>query len=159
MSRRLVLAGMLVMALIMAVVFPPLAVSAQTCEEAARELNSRLSPTIDEQELAGMLNSLNSTGNGRLPRKFVTKAEARARGWRPGRNLWSRKALQGHSIGGDRFGNQEHRLPAGKWREADLDYHGGRRGRKRLLFSFDRQRFVTVDHYRTFMEVPSCRSK
>ena len=43
------------------------------------------------------------------------------------------------------------------WREADLDYKGGRRGAKRLVFSNDGRRMVTVDHYDTFTEVPACR--
>jgi len=66
-------------------------------------------------------------------------------------------ALRGSSIGGDRFQNREGRLSDNQWREADLDYKGGRRGAKRLIFSQDGKRFVTVDHYRTFMEVPQCR--
>ena len=65
--------------------------------------------------------------------------------------------LRGSSIGGDRFRNLEGRLPDKKWREADLDYKGGHRGAKRLVFSWDGERFVTVDHYNTFVEVPACR--
>ncbi|XLM21567.1 ribonuclease, partial [Chromobacterium piscinae] len=66
--------------------------------------------------------------DGRLPDKFVTKRQAQDAGWKPGRSLWSVAGLQGKSIGGDRFGNYEKRLPAGQWQEADLNYKGGKRG-------------------------------
>jgi len=131
--------------------------TAETCEAAVHGLNSRLSSRIDEQELVGVLRSLNSSDNKKLPSTFVTKKEARSRGWKPGKNLWSVKTLRGSSIGGDRFSNREGQLPDGAWREADLDYQGGHRGGKRLIFSREGRRFVTVDHYRTFTEVPSCR--
>lgn len=135
----------------------PLPATAETCEKAVQALNMRLSPTVDQQELIEILRCLDRTGNRRLPPKFVTKDQARKRGWRPGEDLWSVRSLKGASIGGDRFRNQEGRLPRKHWREADLDYKGGRRGAKRLVFSHDGRRFVTVDHYRHFVEVPSCR--
>jgi hypothetical protein len=132
-------------------------VHAESCEKAVRELNARLSPRIDEQELVEVLRSLNGTNNAKLPPRFVTKRQARGLGWQPGRDLWSVPALKGSSMGGDRFGNREGRLPENKWREADLGYRGGHRGAQRLVFSRDGTRFVTVDHYRTFVEVPACR--
>ncbi|MBC8017228.1 MAG: ribonuclease, partial [Verrucomicrobia bacterium] len=107
---------------------------AESCEKAVHELNSRISPGIDEQELVEILRSLNSTNNKRLPPKFVTKQQARYQGWKPGKDLWSVRTLKGSSMGGDRFQNREGRLPDSKWREADLDYKGGRRGGKRLVF-------------------------
>jgi hypothetical protein len=134
-------------------------VSAATCEEAAAALNRQLPARIDATELAAALHSLNASSNRHLPDNFISKKEARASGWKPGRNLWSVAGLKGKSIGGDRFGNREQRLPASgrKWREADLDYKGGHRGGKRLLFSNDGLRMVTVDHYQSFVEVPTCR--
>jgi guanyl-specific ribonuclease Sa len=80
-------------------------------------------------------------------------------GWNPGSNLWGYDRLKGKSIGGDVFGNREGRLPNGKraWREADLDYKGGRRGSKRIIYSNDGLRMITVDHYKTFKEVPPCQ--
>jgi len=130
---------------------------AESCEQLVNAFNARLSPKIDQQELIEVLRSLDSTNNKKLPPKFVTKREAQSRGWKPGKDLWSVSALRGSSIGGDRFNNLEGRLPDKKWREADLDYKGGHRGGKRLVFSQDGQRFVTVDHYNTFVEVPACR--
>lgn len=133
------------------------AVHAASCREAAHVLNQRLQPKIDEAELANMLDTLNESRNTQLPGKFVIKRQAQQSGWRPGRDLWSVPALRFKSIGGDHFGNREGRLPRGNWREADLDYQGGHRGAKRLLFSRDGLRSVTVDHYNTFVEVPPCR--
>ena len=130
---------------------------AQSCEKVVRDMNVRLSPAIDEQELIEILRNLNHTNNKILPTKFVNKKTARSRGWKPGKDLWSVNALRGSSIGGDRFRNLEGRLPDNAWREADLDYKGGHRGGKRLVFSRDGVRFVTIDHYKTFTEVPPCR--
>ncbi|MBN1663898.1 MAG: ribonuclease [Deltaproteobacteria bacterium] len=137
--------------------FLPVPASAESCEKVVQILNARLVPKIDERELIEILRSLNRSNDKQLPPKFVTKQEARSRGWKPGRDLWSLKGLRGASMGGDRFRNLEGRLPENKWREADLDYKGGHRGAKRLIFSRDGKRFVTVNHYRTFTEVPSCR--
>jgi ribonuclease T1 len=130
---------------------------AESCEKVIHTVNMRLSSAIDERELVEIIRSLNSTNNKRLPPKFVNKQEARAKGWKPGKDLWSVSTLKGSSMGGDPFRNLEGRLPDKKWREADLDYKGGRRGGKRLVFSGDGHRFATVDHYKTFMEVPACR--
>ena len=137
--------------------FSAMQIYAESCEKVVHVLNARLSPGIDEQELIEILHSLNKTNNKKLPPKFVMKKEAKARGWKPGKNLWSVNELQGLSMGGDHFNNREGRLPDNKWREADLDYKGGHRGGKRLIFSRDGERYVTVDHYGTFTEVPSCR--
>lgn len=139
--------------------FLPSYVCAESCREVAAQLAQSLSPPIDEAELAAILENLNATGNGSLPRQFVTKRQARALGWKPGTDLWSYPELYGKSLGGDVFQNRERKLP-GKgriWREADLDFKGGRRGPKRLIFSRDGLRYVTVDHYSTFREVPPCR--
>jgi hypothetical protein len=132
---------------------------AASCEDVVRDFNRRLSPRIDESELIRALRALNNSRNRSLPDTFVTKREARSAGWRPGSDLWRVTGLKGKSIGGDRFGNREGHLPAGgrKWREADLDYKGKLRGAKRLLFADDGLRMVTVDHYKTFIEVPACR--
>jgi len=129
---------------------------AQSCEKVVRSVNVRLSPRIDERELVEILRYLNATDHKKLPPGFVSKREARSRGWKPGRDLWSVNGLRGSSIGGDRFHNREGQLPDDQWREADLDYKGGRRGAKRLVFSRKGDRFVTVDHYNNFVEVPQC---
>lgn len=132
-------------------------VYAETCEKVVAVFNSRLPYKIDQQELTEVLRTLNKTNNKKLPPKFLSKREAQSKGWKPGKDLWSVNSLKGKSIGGDKFMNLEGRLPNNKWREADLDYKGGHRGSKRLIFSVDGRRFVTVAHYRTFSEIPSCQ--
>jgi ribonuclease T1 len=149
--------GRLTIIILFAILFPLAPAYAESCEKVVHAFNTRLTTGIDEKELVDILRSLNSTKNDRLPPKFVTKQQARSRGWKPGKDLWSVPALQGSSLGGDRFNNRERRLPHKKWREADLDYHGGHRGGKRFVFSRNGERFVTVDHYRTFTEVPACQ--
>jgi len=130
---------------------------AAPCRDEVHKVNSSLHPIIDEVELTGMLKTLNATHNLSLPDSFITKRDAVAAGWQRGHDLWDAPLLKGKSIGGDRFGNRERQLPAGQWREADLDYKGGHRGAKRLIFSYQGQRFVTVDHYRTYTELPACQ--
>ncbi|WP_298062097.1 ribonuclease domain-containing protein [uncultured Campylobacter sp.] len=90
---------------------------------------------------------------GTLPQNFITKKQAGELGWQGG-DLW--KYARGKSIGGDRFGNFERRLPDKKgriWRECDIEYRGGARGAKRLIFSNDGLIFYTADHYESFERV------
>ncbi len=142
-----------------AAALPVQPVFSEDCEEAVQQLNRYVHPQIDEVELVTILRALNESGNKSLPPKFVTKRRARQLGWKPGRDLWEVKNLKGKSLGGDVFSNRERRLPNGKkvWHEADLDYRGGRRGPKRIVYSEGGLRAVTVDHYQTFQEVPPCR--
>lgn len=147
----------IITAVLLACLLPVTPLRAASCENAIAAVSRQLRARIDQQELVEVLRSLNETDNRQLPPKFVTKRKARSMGWQPGRDLWSVKALKGASIGGDQFGNLEGRLPDGTWREADLDYKGGHRGAKRLIFSRDGRRFVTVNHYKTFVEIPTCR--
>ena len=90
-----------------------------------------------------------------LPDNYLTKKQAQALGWDSRRgNLWA--VAEGCSIGGDRFGNYEGLLPEKKGRrftECDIDYDGGYRGAKRLIFSNDGLLYYTADHYQTFDEV------
>ena len=95
---------------------------------------------------------------GHVPACYLTKRAAERLGWRPGQDLWA--VASGTAIGGDRFGNREGRLPAGgRYVEADLDYEGGHRGARRLIFTegprAERRLWVTVDHYATFHPVPA----
>jgi hypothetical protein len=57
------------------------------------------------------------------------------------------------STGGDRFYNKERLLPEASGRiytEADIDYSGGSRNAKRIVFSNDLLIFYTSDHYASF---------
>jgi guanyl-specific ribonuclease Sa len=89
---------------------------------------------------------------GHLPNNYITKAEAQKLGWNSSTgNL--RQVAPGKSIGGDKFGNYEGQLPKEKKRkyyECDIDYGGGKRNAKRIVFSNDGLVFYTEDHYKTF---------
>ena len=83
-----------------------------------------------------------------LPDNYLTKKEAQALGWESRKgNLWD--VADGCSIGGDRFGNYEGLLPEGSYTECDIDYEGGYRGSKRIVFS-DVGIYYTEDHYESF---------
>ncbi|GAB7128420.1 hypothetical protein JCM19000A_29270 [Silvimonas sp. JCM 19000] len=128
--------------------------AAPSCQSVVYALNATLNPRLaDPDALAQTLTTLQQTGH--LPDRYVTKRQAQAAGWQSGSSLW--RVLPGKAIGGDRFGNRERRLPAGQYQEADLDYRGGKRGARRLIISRDGQRYVTVDHYQTFIQVPPCQ--
>jgi len=111
-----------------------------------------------QRAAVGAMSHVHATG--RLPDCYLTKRQAEERGWRPGSDLW--RVAPGHAIGGDNFGNREGRLPPrNRYVEADLDYHGGRRGAARLVFARESKgrwlMWVTTDHYRTFRDVPASR--
>ncbi|BBK34256.1 guanyl-specific ribonuclease Sa [Stella humosa] len=143
MLRRLVLLFLL------AILVP---LSAAAGEAQWRSFAGRLG-IADVDGLVETLAHLDRTG--RLPPRYATKAEARRLGWEPGRDLWA--VAPGRVIGGDVFGNRERRLPPqarDAYREADLDYRGGRRNARRLVFDRDGGRWVTIDHYESFHRVP-----
>lgn len=88
----------------------------------------------------------------KLPHNFISKKEAADLGWESSQgNLWD--VTDKMSIGGDRFGNREKRLPAKEGRtyqECDLNYQGKYRGAERLVYSNDGLIYYTGDHYETF---------
>ncbi|MFV0390583.1 MAG: ribonuclease domain-containing protein [Paludibacteraceae bacterium] len=90
--------------------------------------------------------------NGKLPDYYITKNNARNKGWKASeQNLCD--VLPGHAIGGDAFANRERRLPIKKGRkyyEADLNYNCDERNAHRLIYSNDGLIYVTYDHYNTF---------
>lgn len=89
---------------------------------------------------------------GELPKNYITKSKARELGWDASKgNLF--EVTDEMSIGGDRFFNREGLLPdkAGrKYFEADIDYSGGARGAKRIVYSNDGLVYYTGDHYDSF---------
>lgn len=92
---------------------------------------------------------------GHLPDNYISKYDAQDLGWdsREG-NL--DEVAPGMSIGGDRFGNYEGRLPekdGRKYRECDIDYEGGYRNAKRIIYSNDGLIYYTEDHYHTFEQL------
>jgi ribonuclease T1 len=163
--RRWVIFGGIAAAFLCAVMAPATARPPQACGAAIQvpAAHSRvLTPFVRNlgirniRATVGVLHDVWRTGE--LPSCYLTKRRARMRGWRPGHNLW--RSAPGYAIGGDRFGNRERRLPLGqRYAEADLDFTGGRRGAKRLVFVRDSKgrwsQWITVDHYRSFTKVPN----
>ena len=96
----------------------------------------------------------------RLPKNFITKKEAEKLGWDKNKNNLHEVA-GGKSIGGDRFFNYEKLLPDVKGRiyyECDIDYRGGARNSKRIVYADDFDEnygciFYTSDHYKTFEKI------
>lgn len=86
---------------------------------------------------------------GHLPGNFVTKRQAEKAGFGSTYRTVD-EAYPGKSIGGSHFGNYEGLLPEGNYRECDIDYHGGRRGAKRIVWSDDGAIYYTKDHYESF---------
>lgn len=92
---------------------------------------------------------------GKLPINYITKKEAQNMGWDSSKGNLS-DILPGMSIGGNDFGNYEGALPRASGRryfECDIDYEGGYRGAKRLVYSNDGLVFYTEDHYKTFEQI------
>lgn len=89
---------------------------------------------------------------GKLPSNYIKKNEAMKKGWDAQKgNLW--KVTDKMSIGGDNFGNFEKKLPEEKglkYFECDIDYEGGRRNAKRIIYSNKGDIYYTEDHYNTF---------
>lgn len=88
----------------------------------------------------------------KLPKNFITKRKAFDLGWEANKgNLWD--VSDKMSIGGDKFGNREKRLPIKEGRtyyECDINYEGGYRGPERLVYSDDGFIYYTEDHYDSF---------
>ena len=92
---------------------------------------------------------------GKLPVNYITKKQAQELGWDPEKGNLS-DILPGMSIGGNVFGNYEGALPRAGGRryfECDIDYEGGYRGGKRIVYSNDGLVFYTEDHYNTFEQI------
>ena len=122
--------------------------AAESAAEASTKAKIKESGTyVSKEEVALYLHTY-----GHLPGNYVTKDEAEDAGWKT-EGLSLEEACPGKSIGGDRFGNREGRLPKAKgrtWYECDIDYKGGRRGAKRIVYSNDGLIYYTQDHYKTF---------
>lgn len=92
---------------------------------------------------------------GELPDNFITKDEATNLGWNSKKgNLWD--VAPNMCIGGDKFGNREGLLPKKDGRqyyECDIDYQGGYRDDKRIVYSNDGLIYYTEDHYKNFKEI------
>ncbi len=88
----------------------------------------------------------------KLPSNYMTKKEARSKGWEGGA---LHLIIPGMCIGGDHFGNYEGLLPEdGDYRECDIDtLSSDSRGGKRIIYTDepgDLDIWYTDDHYETF---------
>lgn len=91
----------------------------------------------------------------KLPSNYITKKEAEKLGWESKKGNME-KVAPGKSIGGSHFGNYDGNLPDKKGRkyyECDIDFDGGYRGAKRIIYSNDGLVFYTEDHYKTFEQL------
>ena len=92
---------------------------------------------------------------GHVPSNYISKTKARAAGWVNTKgNLWD--VLPGMSIGGGGFYNDDNMMPDApgrEWFECDIDYEGGFRNSKRLVYSNDGLIYYTDDHYKTFQRL------
>ena len=138
----------------------PLPDARQTSIDLVEALNSLVVQPVSPEKAAGLIIEPQAIADyifrhGKLPENFITKKEAQALGWDSSRNYVSDVA-PGKSIGGDRFGNYENRLPSRKgrtWYEADCYYTRGKRNACRILYSSDGLVYYTDDHYETFTQL------
>ena len=89
---------------------------------------------------------------GKLPSNFMTKSQAKAKGWKGSGSL--SRVLPGKCLGGDVFYNREGLLPNKTGRvyyECDIGtMNTGNRGAKRIVYSNDGLVYYTHDHYESF---------
>lgn len=89
----------------------------------------------------------------KLPDKYITKEEAKQKGWSSIKGNLDKVAPE-KVIGGNVYYNDDDKLPSGRtWYEADINYTGGYRNGSRILYSDDGLVFVTFNHYYTFYEI------
>ena len=103
----------------------------------------------DKEHVAAYINEF-----AKLPHNYITKNEAKKLGWQTKSTL--DKVAPGKSIGGDRYGNYEKKLPdknGRSWKECDIDYVKGSRNGKRIVFSSDGLIYYTGDHYQSFTKL------
>lgn len=132
--------------------YPSVAAYEDTLKRFARKIG------LDRiRAFVGTVSSIVETGFA--PPCYLKKNEARARGWRPGKDLCA--VDTGLAIGSYPFQNREGLLPRdyeGSYRIADLDYACGKRNARRLVYVEGRPgewlMWVTMDHYASYIMVP-----
>ena len=93
--------------------------------------------------------------NRTLPSYYVTKDEAKSKGWKSKKGNFA-QVCPNKMMGGDPSENDENKLPSAPgriWYEADINYEVGYRGTERILFSNDGLIFISYDHASTFYEL------
>ena len=177
--RAFLLVGCTIVALICALILPACGSgsskssgsgsSSEVSSQKAEDASSSSSAKKETQSSADAQSAIDEKGTytskedvalylhtyGHLPSNYITKDEAQDAGWKT-EGLDLNEACPGKSIGGDRFGNREGRLPKAKgrtWYECDIDYKSGSRGAKRIVYSSDGLIYYTDDHYKTFEQL------
>lgn len=92
--------------------------------------------------------------NGKLPDYYISKIEAKQKGWKPSK--WPSNFIGNNLIAGGIYHNDDGHLPIKDdriWYEADINYKTGKRNNQRIVWSNDGLIFVTYDHYETFYEI------
>ena len=92
---------------------------------------------------------------GVLPNYYVSRSEAKEKGWKSKSGNFS-TLFPGKMFAGGIYQNRNGHLPVkpGRvWYEADINYKYGYRDKHRVLYSNDGLIFVTYDHYYTFHEI------
>jgi RHS repeat-associated protein len=125
--------------------------------------NAAWGPKLAEDLAAGekanpLIESLTDTGQ--LPSNYVTKAQAAAAGWQPGKALGN--YVPGGQLGGDVFTDPASiglpTAPGRTWHEADIGLSSATTRAKqagtRLLYSNDGMAYVTPDHYGRIYQLP-----
>lgn len=88
-----------------------------------------------------------------LPSCFMTKKEARKKGWEGGA---LNQTIKGKCIGGDYFGNYEGLLPetGEDYYECDIDTMNKKsRGSKRIIYTKSGDVWYTGDHYKSYTQL------
>lgn len=121
---------------------------------------SRNSNEINETSFSGNIDELTEENkvidyvkaNRKLPDYYMTKSEARKKGWVPSKgNLCD--VLPGRAIGGDQFSNREKQLPNNEqYFEADVNYNCGNRNADRIVFTKTGEVYLTKNHYKSFQK-------
>ena len=111
-------------------------------------------------DLASTTKSLSKSG--KLPNNFITKEQAKALGWDPRKGNLDTVA-PGKRLGGDIFRNRRGQQGLGPnqgglptsttYREADLGYRGGFRGKSRLVYGQDGSQWLSTNHFQTFTRI------
>ncbi|HGM9757849.1 TPA: ribonuclease domain-containing protein [Proteus mirabilis] len=126
---------------------PPTSTTSTSSKSSISQPESQRPLAIDEKTQANKVADYLQQ-HARLPDFYISKKEARAKGWNAkAGNLCD--VLPGRAIGGDRFMNREKQLPE----EAGRQWFDEHRGSDRLLYSNDGLIYLTTDHYRTMQRV------
>ena len=128
------------------------AASGETVSAASSDSGSQAEVTEDGEYTSKDEVALYIHLYGRLPSNYITKKQAQELGWDSSSNTLDEVA-PGKSIGGSHYGNYQGILPDGSYKECDIDYKGGRRNAKRIIYSADGRIYYTDDHYKTFTQL------